>query len=63
MIIQKDNKLINSLSGDNEELHLKKKNFFKKKKKNGACVFLSTVFFLSLLAGKFAIFEQKLLTE
>ena len=32
MIIQKDNKLINSLSGDNEELHLKKKNFFKKKK-------------------------------
>ena len=64
MIIQKDNKLINSLSGDNEELNLKKKNFFKKKKKkNGACVFLSTVFFLSLLAGKFAIFEQKLLTE
>ena len=36
-----------------------KKNF----KKNGACVFLSTVFFLSLLAGKFAIIEQMLLTE
>ena len=31
MIIQKDNKLINSLSGDNEEIHLKKKNFLKKK--------------------------------
>ena len=28
MIIQKDNKLINSLSSDNEELHLKKKDFF-----------------------------------
>ena len=63
MIIQKDNKLINSLSSDYEELHLKKEFLFKKKKKNGACVFLSTVFFLSLLAGKFAIFEQKLLTE
>ena len=36
-----------------------KKNF----KKNGACVFLSTVFFLSLLAGKFATIEQMLLTE
>ena len=32
-------------------------------KKNGACVFLSTVFFLSLLAGKFATIEQMLLTE
>ena len=31
---------------------------FKKKKKNGACVF-----FPSLLAGKFATFEQMLLTE
>ena len=49
MIIQKDNKLINSLSGDNEELHLKKKNFFKK---NGACVFLSTVFFSKSFSGK-----------
>ena len=29
-----------------------------KKKKNGACVFLSTVFFLSLLAGKFAIIDR-----
>ena len=35
----------------------------KKKKKFGACVFLSTVFFLSLLAGKFATTEQMLLTE
>ena len=61
MIIQKDNKLINSLSSDNEELHLKK--IISLTEKNGACVFLSTVFFLSLLAGKFAIFEQKLLTE
>ena len=34
-----------------------------KKKKIGACVFLSTVFFLSLLAGKFATNEQMLLTE
>ena len=32
-------------------------NFFLKKK-NGACVFLSTVFFLSLLAGKFTAFER-----
>ena len=39
-------------------------NFTKlKKKKNGACVFLSTVFFLSLLAGKFTTTEQMLLTE
>ena len=45
MIIQKDNKLINSLSSDNEELHLKKK-------KNGACVFLSTVFFSKSFGGK-----------
>ena len=36
-----------------------KKNF----KKNGACVFLRTVFFLSLLAGKFATIEKMLLTE
>ena len=28
MIIQKDNKLINSLSSDNEELHLKKRISF-----------------------------------
>ena len=34
-----------------------------KKKKNGACVFLGTVFFLSLLAGKFTAFERGLLTE
>ena len=33
------------------------------KKKIGACVFLSTVFFLSLLAGKSATVEQMLLTE
>ena len=32
-------------------------------KKIGACVFLSTVFFLSLLAGKSATVEQMLLTE
>ena len=33
-------------------------NFTKlKKKKTGACVFLSTVFFLSLLAGKFTTTE------
>ena len=36
---------------------------FTKKKKNGACVFLSTVFFLSLLAGNFTTTEQMLLTE
>ena len=36
---------------------------FTKLKKNGACVFLSTVFFLSLLAGKFTTTEQMLLTE
>ena len=52
MIIQKDNKLINSLSSDDEELHLKKRISLKKKKREN--------FFL---AGKFAIFEQKLLTE
>ena len=33
------------------------------KKKIGACVSLSTVFFLSLLAGKSATVEQMLLTE
>ena len=60
MIIQKDNKLINSLSGDNEELHLKKENFFKKKKKKRRMRIFEH---LCLLAGKFAIFEQKLLTE
>ena len=32
-------------------------------KKIGACVSLSTVFFLSLLAGKSATVEQMLLTE
>ena len=30
---------------------------------NGACVFLGTVFFLSLLVGKFTAFERGLLTE
>ena len=45
MIIQKDNKLINSLSGDNEELHLKKKNFFKKKKKTAHAYFWAPYFF------------------
>ena len=44
MIIQKDNKLINSLSGDNEELHLKKKNFFKKKKKRRMRIFEHRIF-------------------
>ena len=33
MIIQKDNKLVNSLSSDNKELHLKKRISLKKKKK------------------------------
>ena len=32
MMIQKDNKLINSLSSDDEELHLKKRISLKKKK-------------------------------
>ena len=42
---------------DNEELHLKKK-----KKKRRMRIFKHRIF-LSLLAGKFAIFEQMLLTE
>ena len=58
MIIQKDNKLINSLSSDNEELHLKKIISLTKKKKRRMRIFEHR-----LLAGKFAIFEQKLLTE
>ena len=41
---------------DNEELHLKKK------KKRRMRIFKHRIF-LSLLAGKFAIFEQMLLTE
>ena len=40
---------------DNEELHLKKK-------KRRMRIFMYRIF-LSLLAGKFAIFEQMLLTE
>ena len=44
---------------DNEELHLKKK---KKQKKRRMRIFKHRIF-LSLLAGKFAIFEQMLLTE
>ena len=40
---------------DNEELHLKKK-------KRRMRIFKHRIF-LSLLAGKFAIFEQMLLTE
>ena len=59
MIIQKNNKLINV---DNEELHLKKRISLTKKKKRRMRIFEHR-FFLSLLAGKFAIFEQKLLTE
>ena len=35
----------------------------KKKKKNGACVFLSTVFFLSFLAGKFWIVKQPIINS
>ena len=38
-------------------------NTTKKKKKIRRMRILSTVFFLSFLAGKFATFEQKLLTE
>ena len=38
-------------------------NIGKYLKKNGACIFLSTVFFLSFLAGKFATYEQMLLTK
>ena len=45
---------------DTYELQFVDKFFFFK---NGACVFLSTVFFLSLLAGKFTAFERGLLTE
>ena len=41
MIIQKDNKLINSLSSDNEELHLKKIISLKKKKKRRMRIFES----------------------
>ena len=48
---------------DTYELQFVDKFFFFLKKKNGACVFLGTVFFLSLLAGKFTAFERGLLTE
>ena len=60
MIIQKNNKLINV---DNEELHLKKRISLTKKKKKRRMRIFEHRFSLSLLAGKFAIFEQKLLTE
>ena len=36
---------------------------FCKKKKNGACVFLAPVFFLSFLVGKLRHSKQMLLTE
>ena len=45
MIIQKDNKLINSLSSDNEELHLKKIiSLTKKKKKRRMRIFEHRIF-------------------
>ena len=42
------------------KIHL---DFFKKKKKKTAHAYLKHRIFLSLLAGKFATFEQMLLTE
>ena len=45
MIIQKDNKLVNSLSSDNEELHLKKRISLKKKKKTAHAYFWAPYFF------------------
>ena len=44
MIIQKDNKLINSLSSDNEELHLKKIISLTKKKKTAHAYFWAPSF-------------------
>ena len=61
--VLKDNKDIhktNDFFEDTYELQFVDKFFFLK---NGACVFLGTVFFLSLLAGKFTAFERGLLTE
>ena len=56
--IKQDNKEINIEFIS--KIHL---DFFQKKKKKTAHAYLSTLFFLSLLARKFATFEQMLLTE
>ena len=61
MISQEDNKLIDIKFIDNRDITCANSFFFFLK--NWRMRILGAVFFLSLLAGKFATFEQMLLTE